>query len=288
MKNNFSYKIIITIPLIFVIMTVLKKIIFFLAGSQLQPNIFLFKLIHEIIGIIIVIILIKYTIPLKWSAIYKNNIISILIICVLIYLSVSNTFKTIDDSKSIVSSYSHSVYLLFCISVGFFEELFFRVLIFGYTCYFFTSSNLLKKNNYYREIALTSLLFALLHLTNIFNADYDWTSVINQIVIAFLLGILFQSIFIRFNNILLISIIHGMLNYNGEVSNELLKLNKFTVETTSTNNILQNLLTVLIFSLVVIPISYLLIKGKNNTLIESQENKFFVYKKLKPDSPDLL
>ena len=279
MKNRFFKKIVITIPTVFIVMHLLKKaMFFFLDNAKLQDNIFLFKSIHETIGIFILLFLIQQEKFLNWSSVFRNNILCIVIASVIIYFSLSHTFQIIQESKSVVSSFNHITYLLLCISVGFLEEFFFRILIFGYVCYSFNNYSSNLKKNYYKEIIITSLLFALAHLTNIFNSDYDYVSVINQIMIAFLLGIVLQSIFIRFNNIWFNAILHGMINYNGEVSNELIKIKDTVSDTDNSTNIFQTLITVLIFSAILFPICYLLIKKKKNMIMETVDNKNFIFK----------
>lgn len=279
MKNRFLKKIVITIPTVFIIMILLNKTMIFLAGSRFQDNIFLFKLIHETVGISIIIFLIQKEKFLNWSSIFRNNLISIVFVSALIYFSLSHSFQVIHDSKIVVSLFTHITYLLLCISVGFFEELFFRVLVFGYVCYLFKNFYLNLRTNYYKEIIITSLLFATLHLTNAFNSDYDYISVINQIMISFLLGIVLQCIFIRFNNIWLNAILHGMINYNGASSEELLKIKSVVSDTSNSNSIFQTLITVLIFSVILIPICFFLIKKKKHMIMETENNNNFIFKK---------
>lgn len=281
MKNRFLKKIVITIPTVFIIMILLKKAIHFLAGSKFQDNIFLFKSIHETIGIFIVIFLIQKEKFLIWNSVFRNNLLSISIVSVLIYFSLSHTLNVIQDTKSVVSSFDHLTYLLLSVSVGFFEEFFFRILIFGYVCYLFSNSHSNLKKNYYKEIIITSLLFALAHLTNIFNSDYDYVSVVNQIMIAFLLGILLQSIFIRFNNIWFNAVLHGIINYNGSVSEELIKSKSTVSDTGNSNSIFQTLITVLIFSAILIPVCYFLIKRKKDIIMETAESNSFIFKAYK-------
>ena len=281
MKNSFLKKIVITIPTVFIIMILLKKAIHFLAGSKFQDNIFLFKSIHETIGIFIVIFLIQKEKFLIWNSVFRNNLLSISIASVLIYFSLSHTLNVIQDTKAVVSSFDHLTYLLLSVSVGFFEEFFFRILIFGYVCYLFSNSHSNLKKNYYKEIIITSLLFALAHLTNIFNSDYDYVSVVNQIMIAFLLGILLQSIFIRFNNIWFNAVLHGIINYNGSVSEELIKIKSTVSDTGNSNSIFQTLITVLIFSAILIPVCYFLIKRKKDIIMETAESNSFIFKAYK-------
>ncbi len=99
--------------------------------------------------------------------------------------------------------------LVLLVSIGatffgaFSEELFFRGYIF----------TLLKKEGYstYKGIILSSLLFAGMHVINVFRYSDVW-SVINQIAFSFLIGILLCSLFALTKNILAVSLYHFVIN----------------------------------------------------------------------------
>ncbi len=86
---------------------------------------------------------------------------------------------------------------------AFAEELFFRGYIFG----------LLRQNGYstYKAVMVSSLLFAGLHIANIFRFEDAW-SVLNQVAFAFLIGIILCAIFALTKNILAASLFHFMMN----------------------------------------------------------------------------
>ena len=84
------------------------------------------------------------------------------------------------------------------------EEIVFRGLIQGYL----TKNYPLKTNN--QICIITSFLFALIHFNNI---QYNELSdVINQMIYAFYMGLLFSALMIRIGNTLLVGIAHGLLN----------------------------------------------------------------------------
>lgn len=240
-------------------MFVVKKVLLFCVGLDYEKNKFLYKILQESIVLILIIFLLVKNKEFNLRRIFKNKILTIILGTILIYFSLSNTTKMILEHNLTVSNAQHTLYFCLSLFVGLFEELAFRLLIFGYVyCYFKQKSN----KPLFKSIIVTSSLFALSHLINIFNGDYDFPSVINQMLIALLLGLFLQSFFVRFNNILLNGLIHGLINYNGMVSTELLHLKDDVVTSieTSGERILSTLITVLVFSVFILPICYLLLK----------------------------
>ena len=88
---------------------------------------------------------------------------------------------------------------------GLVEEIVFRGVIQGY----------LVKNkadwSYHRVVIYTALLFSLGHLINLRN-DHIY-SVLNQLVYAFYMGLLFSALQLRVNNVWLLGIAHGLINF---------------------------------------------------------------------------
>lgn len=84
------------------------------------------------------------------------------------------------------------------------EEIVFRGLIQGYL----TKKYPLKTNN--QLCIITSVFFALTHFNN-FQYN-ELTNVMNQVVYAFFMGLIFSALMIRIGNTLLTGITHGLLN----------------------------------------------------------------------------
>jgi len=161
-----------------------------------------------------------------------------------------------------IDDYKNLLFLFSCLSVAVFEELLFRVFIFN-----FIYESLKEKYNLFRIVLITSLLFGFAHFTNFLNSDYETLSVINQILLAFGLGTLLQSLYIRLRSIIPVVLIHTWLNYFGMYKNKLVpqKVNKSVeiLETTSAwSEFVSTFVSIsIIIILVIIPLSYLLIKN---------------------------
>ncbi|MFZ1527417.1 MAG: CPBP family intramembrane glutamic endopeptidase [Ferruginibacter sp.] len=83
------------------------------------------------------------------------------------------------------------------------EEVIFRLYLF----------NLFVSEGYknYRAIIFSSILFSLMHIVNIFRYDDIW-AIVNQLILAFFMGILLCSLYTISRSILLVSVYHFIVN----------------------------------------------------------------------------
>lgn len=135
------------------------------------------------------------------------------------------------------------------------EEVTFRGLIQGY---------LIKNTqwSYHRCILISASLFALMHTINVLVADLP--GVLNQIIYAFFMGLLFGAIQIRINNIWLLGIAHGMLNVLFTDCNNTGMLSNDQPVVTFGDYIVSMASIALVFSPILI-IYWLLMRNKRNT-----------------------
>ena len=139
------------------------------------------------------------------------------------------------------------------------EEFLFRVYVFGFLLQYGKERN--YKNPIPRALILSSLLFGVAHIFNVFRDDIEVYSVINQVILAFGLGMLFQSLLIRFKSILIPIVIHSIINYLGMYKRYLYEESFFEAEQYNFSDFFISLLTILVIILFVItPISYSLIR----------------------------
>ncbi len=110
------------------------------------------------------------------------------------------------ENEHIQLTQKHLMHLFRCISVGTLEEFFSRYLIFVYF--------LEKFKRYTPSIFFVSLIFALLHISNLFFGS-DLYSFIYQIEIAFIIGLILQYIFLKTNNLIIVITIHTLINFFG-------------------------------------------------------------------------
>ncbi len=256
----YTKKIILIVSL-FSLLNIFSKII---VASD-NKNIFLVKSIINLSFLLITYYLIKKDNTYEVELLFKNKILSITTSVLLIYLSIKHVNSEIVIKKITINEWIHFTYFFQCLTTGFFEEFFCRLLLFGLICNILRDYN---HGNYYKEILITSLIFGLLHLSNLFNPDYDITSVINQIMFAFIIGVLLQCLLIRFKNILLTSVLHGLINYNSMANTKLFKVENPTSSSISTlEDFMQSFITFIILCIIVFVFGYFLIKKRKIEII---------------------
>lgn len=103
------------------------------------------------------------------------------------------------------------VFLVFCMSVGLFEEIVFRGLLFGVFKKYFGDS----KKGIYASVLLSALMFGCIHLENLLVYPDLVISTIAQVISAFFVGVLFAVIYYRTENLLACIILHGVFDFCG-------------------------------------------------------------------------
>lgn len=192
----------------------------------------------------------------KVSSLLKNWRFFIFIFAVVAYLSYSNTQNIIDSKELDINRYFHISYIFESFATGFFEEILFRVFIF----YSLVNSGFLKlESRIFKSYVLTSIIFGLCHITNVFY--YDVFSVINQMLLAFGLGMIFQLLFTKYNNILLIGSLHAIINYFGMRNSTLLQTKSIT-EASELTNVFLNIGVFVCIDLIITFYVYLFIKKR--------------------------
>lgn len=73
--------------------------------------------------------------------------------------------------------------------------------------------NLLRKERFstYRSLIISTLLFSIIHIINIFRYEDVW-GVLNQIIFAFALGMLLGSMYLLTNNLMFVCVFHFVVN----------------------------------------------------------------------------
>ena len=166
----------------------------------------LFKLI--LISIILYFLINKRKISLKKELTHLFKF-SLIIILINIYIS----YKFLNN----YDFYNLFFHFIRCFSVAFFEELVFRYLIFYLIVFYLKNLN----NDYlyiYKSIIFSSIIFSFLHFFNFIFDRYDILSTILQMEIAIIFGVFLQTIFIKYQSIILVSTIHCFVNYYGSVN----------------------------------------------------------------------
>lgn len=252
---NFKFKRLIIIFVAVIVTNILLKEI----NKEIFEDNLLTKIISKFLLIIAtVILLIKYSLLIKFKYNKRSIFFTIIsfIITLLAFLFIKNE---IVINRLIIDNYKHFLFLLSCFAVGLFEELFFRIFMFLFMLKIFEKD----KRRLLKSIILTSIFFGIAHYSNFLNPEYYTLSVINQSLFAISIGILLQSLYIRFNSLIFIVTIHTLINYLGSYKSKLFEINQNFNTDYETGDFLSTLLSIVIFSIIVIIASYFLV-GKSN------------------------
>ena len=143
---------------------------------------------------------------------------------------------------------------------GMAEEYAFRGLLLSYLI-----KKLNPKKSLFKIICLSAIFFALMHMINI--SRYGIIDVINQVIAAFFFGVFFGSLLLRTNNLFILGIIHGLINFvfqfRAVVKNNIPEERKYI------NTFSDVIVVILRYSLVFLPlffIGFYLIRRRTNLM----------------------
>jgi len=205
---------------------------------------------------------IKYKL-LKIDFLKSNIVLTLIFIFIVCTLSINYVINEVTHQSSFNNNNNnkHLIYIISSFAPSLFEELLFRLFLFAGLYKYLYSFKLPK---FTRTVIITSIIFALSHSINFSNPEYVQLSVIAQVLFAFGVGLFLQSLFIRYRNILIPIIIHGIINYIGMYKSQLIQTSRATEAGSYTLNDL--FITLFVFSVIIIifvlPITYFSLKHK--------------------------
>lgn len=138
---SFSFK---NIFMIFVFIST-TNIIFNYIGTNIFDNPLLWKISYKLFLVFVCLVLLKETNLLTWLKPLKNNFVFIVISLILLVFSFLQIQGTIIQNTSDIGFRDNIIFNLSCVSVGAFEELFFRIFIFLFLLKIFENR---KKQSY--------------------------------------------------------------------------------------------------------------------------------------------
>ncbi|MFN7118093.1 MAG: lysostaphin resistance A-like protein [Saprospiraceae bacterium] len=134
-----------------------------------------------------------------------NNLQALLIPLVIIGLTIFSKINTYQSARlDLLLAFTAAVLV-----IGFAEELIFRGIILP----LFIKMNANKKAGLIISALLSSALFGLIHYINLFREPNNFDGITSQVVFAFSMGMFFAGLFIRVENIVLVALIHGLINF---------------------------------------------------------------------------
>lgn len=199
-----------------IVLCLIAMMIIQFAHISFLDDVFLSKMINDTIFRFlgsIVFILIIYVFGHKVLKLTRPFLKSFLIIIPALLISINNfPFIPLLTGNAEITNplYTIIVFAITCISVGLFEELVFRGLIL-----FFLLQKLPKnKEGLLLSIVISSALFGLMHLFNIFDGANVGATLL-QVMYSFAMGLMWSVILLKTKSILLVVILHSIYNFTG-------------------------------------------------------------------------
>ncbi len=137
------------------------------------------------------------------------------------------------------------LFLLECISVGFFEEIIFRAIL------LFVLYNMLSKYKFglYFTILISAVIFGIFHFFNLISGA-SFVDTLLQVGYSFLLGIMWAVVYLRTKNIWFVMVLHATYNFFGQVMFYLGEVqNRFDIYTIIITVVFSVLVSIYILSL---------------------------------------
>jgi uncharacterized protein len=147
---------------------------------------------------------------------YFRHIGHAFLIMIPAFLISINNFPIIAylDGRAFLNEPDYRVilYLIECLSVGFFEEIVFRGILL--VILFQQLSN--AKHGMILSVIISSLVFGMLHVVNLFSGA-SITSTLLQIGYSFLMGMLWAVMYLKTGNLWMTMLLHASYNFFGQV-----------------------------------------------------------------------
>ncbi len=233
-------------------------------SSRLE-NIFIYS---SLLGLYIFVIN-KFRIPHSYfQFIERKNYIYYL--PVIFYIIVfSNGFSDFCHISNL-SLYSWKVILygIETLTSAMFEEVLFRGLILGVLLSKYYDS----KNGILKSVIISSLIFGLVHIINIWAQPYQSSTrgTLNQVYAAFCLGAMYSAIYLKTRSIIILGVLHFITNFFagiGELSGSETIVNSISRGKTIIEMVVSNALTLVIFGLPLL-IGLYVLKNTNREEVE--------------------
>ncbi|MCK9166611.1 MAG: CPBP family intramembrane metalloprotease [Acholeplasmataceae bacterium] len=211
-RKSFSFKKIVLLLLtITMLVIVFGKFDYF--GKSVNNEIAEAIILRILGGIFLIIVLIDF----GYGGLFKvtNFYSSLLIALPALLISVNNfPFSAYFNGRFIDNSSKgqFSLFLMEAFSVGFFEELLFRVVVLIFLNEFLKKSAAKK----YLLVLISAAIFSFLHLLNLISGA-DLMATLLQMGYSFLMGALWAVIYLKTKNLYLIIFLHSSYNFFGEI-----------------------------------------------------------------------
>jgi CAAX protease family protein len=169
---------------------------------------------------------------------------------ILIILSMT-LFYSVTTKAQNVGYELISYYLVHCFLTGIAEELVFRGLI---------QSKLVTDYGKMKGVLVSAMIFGLLHFLNLIKNPDNLNGILNQVIFAFSIGFVFGGLVLKLNNVMLIGIFHGIINFTLNF-NEIMP-ETYTDNTMGNENELISVIFTYFMFFIIAMVGFLLVKSE--------------------------
>ena len=163
-----------------------------------------------IVSVVAVVLIVKY----KFTAPFKNFSKKGIVVAIVSLIVCVNNFPiigVITGNVKIIANLGQILsFILYCLSIGVFEEIVFRGIVFP-LCYIKLKD---KKHGLFFSVALSSALFGLIHLVNLFGGMGIGACIL-QVGYSFLIGAMCAISLIYTKNIFIAILLHAVYDVGG-------------------------------------------------------------------------
>ncbi|MBD3425137.1 MAG: CPBP family intramembrane metalloprotease [Candidatus Latescibacteria bacterium] len=205
--------------------------------------------IYSSLIFISVFIINKLSIPHSYFyAIKYKKYIFYLPVIVYIFVFTNGFADYFTINSSTFYSWKTAILGIKTLSSGLFEEILFRGLILGILLYNFYDS----KRGILKSVIISSLIFGLIHIVNIWTENQTVKGSFNQVYAAFCLGVMYSAVYLKTGSIIILGVLHSISNFFASIS-ELVEpgsiIYSLSTEKTVVEIIISNVLILIIFGL---------------------------------------
>lgn len=235
----------------FILLTTFLFLLIFLLSKILPFTNYTNRFIAQLIIVLIVILYFKLNNKLgrfnfKVITFIEGLWLGKYIFVIILFTFIMN-FKTISSIEFTFTTII--LFLLANVTIGLFEEIIFRGLIFN---------SFLKNNSLIKASIISSCIFGVIHLLNLIHTN-DYIGTFAQVIYATFLGVLFSAIYYKTKNLWSVVFLHSILNISSgfyDISN----IGKNIVQTQT--DIISGIISVIIIFPALV-IGYRIIKKVN-------------------------
>ena len=242
--------------------------------TAFKENEFLVQLTSNLILGLLLVIFMCYVKKIKPLIFNKNSFfkglkISLVIIILFTISIISNCITYTDEGHSLLPFGNVLICIISMFAVGFFEEVLFRGLVLNYILDVFGRDT---RKNVITAVLISSLLFGLVHITNVLFMGTSISTAATQAVLSIFSGLGFSAIYLRSKSLYSAMFVHGLMDINGSVASGFFGIGQLLATTGVNSDTVKGVIVVICIANVIL-FSILLRNNKSSEYLEKRENK---------------